>query len=58
MPHIFAVVTAGYTVIADIVLVCIFNALNKEMNDEIGINRKVVNVGAGFYIQLVFALRL
>lgn len=52
-PHIFAVVTAGYTVIADIVLVCIFNALNKEMNDEIGIDRKFVNVGAGFYIQLV-----
>lgn len=39
-------------------LVCIFNALNKEMNDEIGIDRKFVNVGAGFYIQLVFALRL
>ena len=57
-PHIFAVVTAGYTVIADIVLVCIFNALNKEMNDEIGINRKFVNVGAGFYIQLIFCVAL
>lgn len=57
-PHIFAIVTAGYTVIADIVLVCIFNALNKEINDEIGINRKFINVGAGFYIQLVFCVAL
>ena len=57
-PHIFALVTAGYTVAADIVLVCIFNAINKEINNEIGIDRKFINVGAGFYIQLVFCVAL